>query len=260
MKLTFPDIELFPSFNYGRDEHVTTLTQATHCATDAKSLAATFRSKDIQLQLDVAIEQGENETSCPLITFRKEKRPGVNGEGLVASIRIEEGQTISFVLRNDIEQHVTENITVDVLDAQQHATQSFWYNFIGQSNYKGRWREVVSRSLMILKMMTYGENKSYSGCVNNVLKLLQSLPEPLLLPRPFLSLKPSAVLETGTTAIAGFATQASPSISSFASVSRLKLMPIWSLSWNDSFIRVVQTENCRSCSLSGVKLISQSSR
>ncbi|KAM0333792.1 hypothetical protein ACHAPQ_005246 [Fusarium lateritium] len=149
------DIELFPSFNYGRDEHVTTLTQATHCATDAKSLAATFRSEDTQLQLDVAIEKGENETSCPLITFRKEKRPGVNGEGLVASIRIEEGQTISFVLRNDIEQHVTENITVDVLDAQQHATQSFWYNFIGQSNYKGRWREVVSRSLMILKMMTY---------------------------------------------------------------------------------------------------------
>ncbi|WZH39750.1 Six-hairpin glycosidase-like protein [Fusarium acuminatum] len=149
------DIELFPSFNYGRDEHVTTLTQATHCATDAKSLAATFRSKDTQLQLDVAIEKGENETSCPLITFRKEKRPGVNGEGLVASIRIEEGQTVSFVLRNDIEHHVTENITVDVLDAQQHATQSFWYNFIGQSNYKGRWREVVSRSLMILKMMTY---------------------------------------------------------------------------------------------------------
>jgi hypothetical protein len=150
---------------------VTTLTQATHCATDAKSLAATFRSKDTQLQLDVAIEKGENETSCPLITFRKEKRPGVNGEGLVASIRIEEGQTVSFVLRNDIEHHVTENITVDVLDAQQHATQSFWYNFIGQSNYKGRWREVVSRSLMILKMMTYGETKVASGYMVSLLKV-----------------------------------------------------------------------------------------
>ncbi|KAJ9429020.1 Six-hairpin glycosidase-like protein [Fusarium oxysporum] len=122
---------------------------------DNKSKVASFHSKDIQLQLDVAIEKGENETSCPLITFRKEKRPGVNGEGLVACIRIEEGQTISFVLRNDIEHHVTENITIDVLDAQQHSTQSFWYNFIAQSKYKGRWREVVSRSLMILKMMTY---------------------------------------------------------------------------------------------------------
>ncbi|KAM0345242.1 hypothetical protein ACHAPU_006640 [Fusarium lateritium] len=149
------DIELFPSFNYGRDEHETTLFQETHCATDAKSRAATFRSSDTQLQLDVAIERAENETSCPLVTFRKEKRPGIHGEGLVANIRIEEGQTISFVLRNDSQQHVTDNITIDVLDAQQHATQSFWYNFIAQSNYKGRWREVVSRSLMILKMMTY---------------------------------------------------------------------------------------------------------
>lgn len=151
------DIELFPSFNYGRDEHETTLFQEQHFTTDNKSKVASFHSKDIQLQLDVAIEKGENETSCPLITFRKEKRPGVNGEGLVACIRIEEGQTISFVLRNDIEHHVTENITIDVLDAQQHSTQSFWYNFIAQSKYKGRWREVVSRSLMILKMMTYGE-------------------------------------------------------------------------------------------------------
>ncbi|KAF5639964.1 hypothetical protein F25303_7286 [Fusarium sp. NRRL 25303] len=149
------DIELFPSFNYGRDEHETTLFQEQHFTTDNKSKVASFHSKDTQLQLDVAIEKGENETSCPLITFRKEKRPGINGEGLVACIRIEEGQTISFVLRNDIEHHVTENITTDVLDAQQHSTQSFWYNFIAQSNYKGRWREVVSRSLMILKMMTY---------------------------------------------------------------------------------------------------------
>uniref|UniRef100_A0A0D2X8S3 GH15-like domain-containing protein n=1 Tax=Fusarium oxysporum (strain Fo5176) TaxID=660025 RepID=A0A0D2X8S3_FUSOF len=153
--VTTKDIELFPSFNYGRDEHETTLFQEQHFTTDNKSKVASFHSKDIQLQLDVAIEKGENETSCPLITFRKEKRPGVNGEGLVACIRIEEGQTISFVLRNDIEHHVTENITIDVLDAQQHSTQSFWYNFIAQSKYKGRWREVVSRSLMILKMMTY---------------------------------------------------------------------------------------------------------
>ncbi|KAM0498040.1 hypothetical protein ACHAP8_006491 [Fusarium lateritium] len=149
------DIELFPSFNYGRDKHETTLYQAHHSIMDTTSKVATFSSKEVQLQLDVAVEKGENETSCPSITFRKEKREGIHGEGLVAQICIEEGQAISFVLRNDLQQHVTEHITTEVLDAQQHATQSFWYNFIGQSKYKGRWREVVSRSLMILKMMTY---------------------------------------------------------------------------------------------------------
>lgn len=80
----------------------------------------------------------------------------MNGDGLVAKVQIREGQTVSFVLRNDLPNHITERITPLVLDAQQHDTQSFWYNFIAQSQYRGRWREVVERSLMILKMMTYG--------------------------------------------------------------------------------------------------------
>lgn len=155
-KLTTLDVEIFPAFGYGRDPHVTTLFQETHTSVDEKSKIATFHSKDVRLQLDVAIERGENEFSCPSIEFRKEMRPKMLGEGLVARVHIAEGQAISFVLRNDLENHITENITTLVLDAQQHDTQSFWYNFISQSKYKGRWREVVSRSLMILKMLTYG--------------------------------------------------------------------------------------------------------
>lgn len=151
------DVEIFPAFGYGSDEHVTTLVRKRHTCVDQVSKIATFHSRDTKLQLDVAVEMGENETSCPIIEFQKIQHPEMLGEGLVARIRIEEGQTISFVLRKDIPDHVTEHITTLVLDAQQHATQSFWYNFISQSKYKGRWREVVSRSLMILKMMTYGK-------------------------------------------------------------------------------------------------------
>lgn len=82
-------------------------------------------------------------------------KPGMLGEGVVARIDICEGQAVSFVIRNDAEKHVTENITSTVLDTQQHDTQTYWYNWISASKYKGRWREVVSRSLMILKLMTY---------------------------------------------------------------------------------------------------------
>lgn len=84
------------------------------------------------------------------------------GEGLVAQIKIHEGQAISFVLRNDISNHVTESISAHILDVQQHDTQAFWYNFISQSKYKGQWREVVSRSLMILKMLTFGKSSQPS--------------------------------------------------------------------------------------------------
>lgn len=125
-----------------------------------ESKIATFHSDDVKLQLDVAVEKGEDDKSCPAITFKKVKKPDMVGEGIVAQIEIHEGQALSFILRNDIEDHVTEHITTLVVDEQQHDTQSFWYNFISQSKYKGRWREVVARSLMILKMLTYGESSA----------------------------------------------------------------------------------------------------
>lgn len=155
--LTGVDVEIFPAFGYANEPHVTTLLHSTHHPLVQESKMATFHSDTVKLQLDVAVEKGDDEKSCPNITFQKVQRPSMLGEGLIARVRIEEGQAMSFVLRNDVAEHVSPNITSLVLDGQQHDTQSFWYNFISQSNYKGRWMEVVSRSLMILKMMTYGK-------------------------------------------------------------------------------------------------------
>lgn len=76
-------------------------------------------------------------------------------EGVVAHIHLEEGQAVSFVLRDDIPNHVTRDVTTAVLDRQQHDTQDYWFNWIAKSRYRGRWREVVSRSLLILKLLTY---------------------------------------------------------------------------------------------------------
>lgn len=117
---------------------------------------ATFHSKDLNLQLDVTVEDMGDNQDCPCVTFKKVQRDGYLGEGLVAQINIREGQMVSFVVRNEIPNHVTEEITPLVLDEQQNDTQTFWVNFIAQSKYRGRWMEAVTRSLMILKMLTYG--------------------------------------------------------------------------------------------------------
>lgn len=69
-------------------------------------------------------------------------------EGVVAHITLQEGQAISFTLRDDLESHVTGDITTADLDKQQHDTQTYWYNWITKCKYKGRWREVVTRSLV----------------------------------------------------------------------------------------------------------------
>ena len=115
-----------------------------------------FISKDISLQLDVIIDHGEEDAeSCPAVIFRKEKRKHMLGEGVKAKIRLQEGQAVSFVLRNNLPKHITTIITTQILDQQQHDTQSFWYNWISRAKYKGRWREIVCRSLLVLKLLTY---------------------------------------------------------------------------------------------------------
>ncbi|POR31301.1 Uncharacterized protein TPAR_08505 [Tolypocladium paradoxum] len=149
------DVEIFPAFGYGLEPHVTTTYRDTHTIAHRDSKVATFHTKDVKLQLDVALENGEDGKGCPAISFKKATKPGMKGDGLIARVQIHEGETISLVLRNDLPEHVTQHITTSVVDAQQHDTQRFWYNFIAQSKYKGRWREVVSRSLMILKLLTY---------------------------------------------------------------------------------------------------------
>ncbi|RDL29992.1 Six-hairpin glycosidase [Venustampulla echinocandica] len=150
------DVEIFPAFDYARAEHDVEITIPNHTRGCEKSKTVTFSSNDMKLQLDVTIDHGEEDAeSCPAVNFRKVKNPGMKGEGVVAHIHLQEGQAISFVLRDDIPNHVTPNVTTGDLDRQQQSTQTFWHNWIMKSKYKGLWREVVSRSLLILKLLTY---------------------------------------------------------------------------------------------------------
>lgn len=152
------DVEIFPALGYAKEGHVTTLLQETH-EPGMPSKAVTFHSveKDgLKLQLDVTIDKGEEDKeTCPVVSFTKIKKDGMVSEGVVTRITLQEGQAISFTLRDDLESHVTADISTADLDKQQHDTQTFWYNWISKCKYTGRWREVVTRSLMILKLLTY---------------------------------------------------------------------------------------------------------
>ncbi|KAI1094907.1 glycoside hydrolase family 15 protein [Rostrohypoxylon terebratum] len=124
--------------------------------TNVQSKTVTFHSKSLKLQLDVTIDcGGEDSATCPNLVFEKVQKDHMKGEGVITHFALREGQAISFVIREDIPDHVTENITSSILDSRQHDTQLYWYKWLSRSSYKGAWREVVMRSLMILKMLTY---------------------------------------------------------------------------------------------------------
>ncbi|KAI0120255.1 glycoside hydrolase family 15 protein [Hypoxylon sp. NC0597] len=150
------DVNVFPAFDYARESHTTTILQNIGETDSPQSKTVTFHSKSLKLQLDVTIDCGGGEAdTCPNLIFKKVQKDGMKGEGVVAHFTLQEGQAVSFVIREDIPNHVTQNITSEILDSRQHDTQSYWFNWLSKSSYKGGWREVVMRSLMILKMLTY---------------------------------------------------------------------------------------------------------
>ncbi|KAI9829275.1 MAG: hypothetical protein M1826_005739 [Phylliscum demangeonii] len=146
-------VEIFPAFDYARAGHRTELLKRK----DPYSTAAIFRSDKHDMQLDVTIDCGDAEdaVSCPQVLFRKETREKMLGPGVVATLRLEEGQAVSFILQDCTPEKSDERLTSEIMDRAEQDTQCYWSDWIGQSTYKGRFREVVERSLMLLKMLTY---------------------------------------------------------------------------------------------------------
>ncbi|KAI3634701.1 hypothetical protein MIR68_007082 [Amoeboaphelidium protococcarum] len=126
---------------------------------------------------------------CPLLTWKKVKRDGMLGEGVVGEITLFERQELILVFREHpqlskraVETHQiclksavnnpvksksdqqTRSIdpllfdpplTVGLLNQLRHMTHEYWLGWSEKCKYTGRWRETVLRSALTLKLLTY---------------------------------------------------------------------------------------------------------
>jgi GH15 family glucan-1,4-alpha-glucosidase len=125
-ELTF-SVEVEPRFNYGRDPHSIVFHEN----------GVVFRSEGMSLAL---------ETSAPL-TLRE--------TGVSCEITLTPGESVTFVLERVPEDYVprpySETETREAFDR----TIDYWRRWLAKSRYQGRWREVVHRSALTLKLLTY---------------------------------------------------------------------------------------------------------
>ncbi len=117
-----------PAFNYARDSHTTTV--------DADG--ATFVSPSLTLGLGSTVPLHAEDGAA------------------VAEFTLAEGETAVFVLRQ-ITPDMTCGETVSPAAAEDlfRRTVDYWRGWIGQCRYTGRWREMVHRSALALKLLTY---------------------------------------------------------------------------------------------------------
>ena len=98
-------VEVFPAFNYAQDKHTTEIADMGRSAQGRGLQRVIFRSKDLSLELNATIDCGDAPDGvCPRVVFEKSPEPQDLGVGVTANFTLEEGQAVSFILR-DAEDH-----------------------------------------------------------------------------------------------------------------------------------------------------------
>ncbi len=117
-----------PAFDFARVDHEVEMSDG----------GARFRSAGLTLGLlsDVPLER--------------------RGKEVVARFSLDEGEEASFVLRQT-DPDGTEDLRIPSgwQDEVLAATVDYWHHWLSKCTYRGRWREMVYRSALVLKLLTF---------------------------------------------------------------------------------------------------------
>lgn len=120
-------IEIEPRFDYGRGTHKLVLNEH----------GVLFDTPTLSLAVS---------THTPLERTR---------QGAHARIVLTNGESATFSLEPVEEASVPAPCSPHVTENLAHDTVEYWRAWLAQSNYRGRWREMVQRSALTLKLLTY---------------------------------------------------------------------------------------------------------
>ena len=73
----------------------------------------------------------------------------------MAEFSLDEGDEASFVLGEPDPSRGDLRCPPEMQDAMLMATIDYWHHWLSQCTYRGRWREIVQRSALVLKLLTF---------------------------------------------------------------------------------------------------------
>jgi GH15 family glucan-1,4-alpha-glucosidase len=120
-------VDLQPRFNYARDSHET--HEYEH--------GVVFESETLCLAL-----QATRPIAC-------------DDHGVHSEFNLRAGESVTFVLEQVARDYVPREYSEEETREAYERTIDYWRRWLAQSRYRGRWREMVHRSALTLKLLTY---------------------------------------------------------------------------------------------------------
>ncbi len=152
-------LECRPRFDYGRRPHDLTMTER----------GAVFSTPDLALMLHVDASVALD----PTLRGDTSQAPAAihlvrNENDVSAAFALHAGQVATIVLESASE-NAPGTVSADAVNEMLLKTRTFWREWLGHSAYNGRWREMVSRSAMTLKLMTYAPSGALVAAITTAL-------------------------------------------------------------------------------------------
>ncbi|MEU6147893.1 glycoside hydrolase family 15 protein [Streptomyces sp. NPDC047081] len=129
-------VEIAPRFDYGRAKHELHIT----------GHGAVFTAEDGTALTVHPIREPEDERLIDVLTDQ--------GADLRFALTLQAGQQRGLVLEMGAGAPPAE-VRLDAYERLFDETVAFWRSWLAQSRYTGRWREMVERSAITLKLMTF---------------------------------------------------------------------------------------------------------
>jgi GH15 family glucan-1,4-alpha-glucosidase len=128
------DFECLPALNYARDQQATTVGDNF----------AEFIGED-------------HEKMCFRLAWnlgRKSKVKAKDSRGVTGSFALEKDEWAYLVFEHSKQGDPLPNLSHEAMQALLKGTRDYWRAWVSQSKYRGRWREMVNRSALVLKLLT----------------------------------------------------------------------------------------------------------
>jgi GH15 family glucan-1,4-alpha-glucosidase len=119
-----------PRFNYGR------------CTHKAEAISDT----------EVILTSDEKEPT--VLRLKSSVSLKIENGDVVADFMLSAGNTADFLFEHVNKQHDQQPDFKTFITESLFETVNYWKDWIAQSNYKGRWLEIVNRSALVLKLLT----------------------------------------------------------------------------------------------------------
>ena len=130
------ELEVQPRFDYGRESHEIELHPH----------GVLFRAPSLTLALEGAISKTMGGAN---------RRLERDEQGVRTTFEVHAGDSQTFVLERVPQDHICRPYPERETAAAFEATVAYWRKWLERSRYRGRWREMVHRSALTLKLLTY---------------------------------------------------------------------------------------------------------